>query len=123
MPTDKERSEIAARFREIENNIIEDTWFHWEDVVCESWHIILKSVGVDNGNPYDDYRKLCERLADLIEPEERTCYMTKYGLESVLAGWWACSECGPVYPPCNEEIAAWALQRCPRCGAKVVKYD
>lgn len=51
---------------------------------------------------------------------ERTCRMTKKGPEFVLAGWWECSECGPVYPPCNDEIAVWALQKCPRCGAKVV---
>lgn len=52
---------------------------------------------------------------------ERTCRMTKKGHEFVLAGWWECSECGPVYPPCNDEIAVWALQKCPRCGAKVVE--
>lgn len=61
------------------------------------------------------------RLADLIEPEpERTCRMTQIGGDRVLAGWWECSECGPVYPPCKDEIARWALQRCPRCGARVV---
>lgn len=62
-----------------------------------------------------------KRLAELIEPEqERTCRMTKKSPEFVLAGWWECSECGPVYPPCNDKIAVWALQKCPRCGAEVV---
>lgn len=59
-------------------------------------------------------------LADLIEPENRTCKMTKKGPEYVLGNWWECSKCGPVYPPCNDEISTWALQYCPRCGAKVV---
>ena len=60
-------------------------------------------------------------IADQIEREtERTCRMTKMGPEFILEGWWQCSECGIVYPPCNEEIARWALQYCPRCGAKVV---
>lgn len=68
-----------------------------------------------------DTDRLEEQLLE-HEHEERTCRMTQYGPEYVLAGWWHCSECeGPVYPPCNEEIAVWALQQCPRCGAKVVE--
>lgn len=68
------------------------------------------------------WRKILERLADLIEPEpERTCHMTKYGPEYTFSGWWACSECGPVYPPCDDVMAKLALKRCPNCGAKVVK--
>lgn len=63
-----------------------------------------------------------KEIADQIEREtERTCHMTKKGQEFILEGWWQCSECGIVYPPCNEEIARWALQYCPRCGAKVVE--
>lgn len=61
-------------------------------------------------------------IADQIEREtERTCRMTKMGPEFILSGWWECSECGIVYPPCNEEISRWALQYCQRCGAKVVE--
>ena len=63
-----------------------------------------------------------QEIADQIEREtERTCRMTQMGPEFILSGWWQCSECGIVYPPCNEEIARWALQYCPRCGAKVVE--
>lgn len=80
-----------------------------ECVRLVSGHKILVKRGLD-------------RLADLIELEEHTCHMTKYGPEYVLAGGWVCSECGPVYPPCNEEIAAWALQKYPRCRAKVIEY-
>lgn len=62
-----------------------------------------------------------DAIADQIEREaERTCRMTKKGPEFILEGWWQCGECGIVYPPCNEEIARWALQYCPRCGARVV---
>lgn len=86
-------------------------------------------------NDFDRYLRICTRcisrsvpgmmnhLADLIEPEpepERTCRMTKIGGDRVLAGWWECSKCGPVYPPCKDEIAEWALRKCPHCGAKVV---
>lgn len=52
---------------------------------------------------------------------ERTCTMTKLEPPLLLEGWWSCSECGPVFPPCNDEIAVWVLQQCPHCGAKVVE--
>lgn len=118
MPTNEERREVAARLRE-----------HARTVRCVSQACVLNyCIGEDECGNYGVegcegcFIKSLNRLADLIEPEpERTCHMTKYGPEYVLAGWWACSECGPVYPPCNEEIAAWALQKCPRCGAKVVE--
>lgn len=52
---------------------------------------------------------------------DRTCRMNKKESKYVLSGWWECNECGIVYPPCNEEIALWALQYCQRYGAKVVQ--
>ena len=52
---------------------------------------------------------------------ERTCRIKKKESKHVLSGWWECDECGVVYPPCNEEIALWALKYCPHCGAKVVE--
>ena len=116
MPTNKERSEIAARFRGIENNITEDMWFHWEDVVCESWHIILKTIGVDNGNPYDDYRKLCERLADLIEPEEQTCRIEYTDSDEFTI--YDHLTCGHVNLRHCHETTSY----CSTCGAKVVEY-
>ena len=114
MPTNEERREVAARLRGYE-----------EDELCcygEAYDALCEACGCDWGQDWQDM-DLNYRLADLIEPEpERTCRMTQYGPEYVLEGWWHCSECeGPVYPPCNEEIAVWALQRCPRCGAKVVE--
>ena len=114
--TREERQRIAAKLRnaEIEKLSTYEYSTHLGEAIGEcvrlvSGHEILVKRGLD-------------RLADLIELEERACHMTKYGPEYILAGWWACSECGPVYPPCNEEIAAWALQKCPRCGATVVGY-
>ena len=104
MPTNDERREIAARLRD------------YESLQPQLW-AFLDALGVEG---YIDWEGVINLLADLIEPEERTCRMTKKGNEFVLAGWWECSECGPVYPPCNDEIAVWALQKCPRCGAKVV---
>ena len=78
------------------------------------------------GLPVSDHDSYCPECGGAFRKEdatERTCRMTKKGPEFVLAGWWECSECGPVYPPCNDEIAVWALQKCPRCGAKVIANE
>lgn len=112
MISDDERREVAARLRFTDHNL---TW-------SEGCFCIAEDVGAaPNGNEHDDVLAFSHAIADLIDTDERTCHMTKKGPEFVLAGWWECSECGPVYPPCNDEIAVWALQRCPRCGAKVVE--
>lgn len=114
MPTDEERREVAAYLRNplIKRGVIDG--IDLLPVVGDSTVIIT--------SPHEgSMMSAADLLADLIEPEpERTCRMTKIGGDRILAGWWECSECGPVYPPCKDEIAKWALQRCPRCGAKVV---
>lgn len=131
MVTNDERREVARRLRELPIDMYE---------VEERWE--AEGLGTDCHDQTDyslihnvlfgclpaehmhlcDYEELHMRLADLIEPEpERTCHMTKIGGDRILAGWCECSECGPVYPPCKDEIAKWALQKCPRCGAKVVE--
>lgn len=110
--SDDERREIAARLRSLD---VHD----WNDFMDEI-DSLETAIGCSIGQDWQD-QHWWERLANLIEPEpERTCRMTKKGPESVLAGWWKCSECGPVCPPCNDEIALWALQKCPRCGARVM---
>ena len=108
MPSLDERREVAARLRDFETlrPVFKDS------IICG----FLDALGVG----YMDWEGICNRLAELIEPEERTCRMTKKGPEFVMAGWRECSECGPVYPPCNDEIAVWALQKCPHCGARVI---
>lgn len=123
MVTDEERREIARKLREIDTS--DDPLSNIDmDVQIE------EVIGVrEVADPWPTYewclahnQKYLNRLADLIEPEpERTCRMTKIGGDRVLAGWWECSECGPVYPPCKDEIAKWALRKCPHCGAKVVE--
>lgn len=106
MPTNDERREVAARLRE-----------------CIGLHEFAEIFGFSWNDETDWYwRDVTAKVADYVEPEpERTCRMTKKGPEFVMAGWWECSECGPVYPPCNDEIAVWALQKCPHCGARVVE--
>lgn len=106
MPTNDERREAAGMVRRAGNQS------------PYAWQTIRGILGMPEGYTIPQIQK---HLAELIEPEpERTCHMTKIGGDRILAGWWECSECGPVYPPCKDEIAKWALQRCPRCGARVV---
>ena len=114
MPTNEERREVAARLRNMADSRYCETK-NTQVLACAL--LAVSELDAASGTAEDIMR----RLADLIEPEpERTCHMTKYDPEYVLDGWWACSECGPVYPPCNEDIAVWALQYCPHCGARLV---
>lgn len=116
MITNEERCEVAAKLRELGNDITEDRFFHWDDAVCESWHAIVKTVGVDNGNPYDDHRETCSRLAELIEPlEERTCRVVRKTVD--IDG-----ELMIDYTCCFNQ-SGWNNNFCPNCGAKVVKSD
>ena len=111
MPTNEERREVAARLRNYAN--LRESFK--ESPICA----FIDALGFGG---YLDWEGVCSRLADLIEPEtERKCKMKKKESKYVLSGWWECSECGIVYPPCNEEIALWALQYCPHCAAKAVK--
>ena len=64
MPTNEERREVAARLR---------------DIGVKTWHIswhelyaIKNACGCYTGQDQHDV-ELKDRLADLIEPEERTC--------------------------------------------------
>lgn len=116
--SDDVRRDIAARLREKHEYWRSDKPDTWYPQMAGSYEIAYLH-DLEGCIPCGE--SLFIVLANLIEPEpERTCRMTKKGPEFVLAGWWECSECGPVYPPCNDEIAVWALQKCPRCGAKVV---
>lgn len=121
MPTNEERRDVASNLRKMvdERNGIYNALDASPFANICSGLLIAYKVGAN------DYVHCCDvmlRIADLIEQEpERKCRMKKKESKYVLSGWWACSECGPVYPPCNDEIAAWALQYCPHCGAKVVE--
>ena len=103
MPTNDERREVAARLRKV-------TLY---DPECH----VAKAVGLkcnDSGNEcYNCNKQMFNRLADLIEPEERTCHMDTDGSGEGLHQWW-CSECGGC------TVAFTRPPFCSRCGAKVV---
>lgn len=124
MPTDDKRREVARRLRgNAEDTLIPHRTGRHHGMGCHEaadrfWNMCDRIKEAGN---YDIAFSTASVLADLIEPEpERTCRITKIGGDRILAGWWECSECGPVYPPCRDEIAKWALRKCPHCGAKVV---
>lgn len=108
MVTDKERREAARELRGYGFDVLKDG----------SLLSTLKDV-----TGRSCWRDCLIALADLIEPQERTCRMTEVGSDAIAAGWYSCSECGLVFPPCNDEIAKWALRFCPHCGARVVNGD
>lgn len=57
------------------------------------------------------------RLADLIEPEERTCRMRDANWDDGQCTWGCiCSKCGAKH---EHEHSGW-MNFCPNCGAKVV---
>ena len=99
MPTNEERREVAARLRNYEN--LRESFR--ESPICA----FLDAMGVG----YLDWKGVCNRLAELIEPEpECTC---KY--ESTNRCTWACTSCGR-----EVDVLHRGYNYCPNCGAKVV---
>ena len=93
--TEKERNEVAEGIRN-------------DDVF---WSVLKKDI--------DTYRNY---LADLIEPEERTCEMYRDEI-----GIWhckSCENCGDNTTGSNGELDmwydSWHPNFCPNCGCKVI---
>ena len=126
MPSLDERREVAARLRE------QKTWdifTNFEDCIGD----LCDAVFEDEGDLNYMFR-LQAALADLIEPEERTCRNIAEPDEEFDRPF-TCSECGARGPYGNgtyhlggcEEIDgrmcfwdSWPVWRfCPNCGAKV----
>lgn len=97
MPTNDERREIAARLRRLSGHREVDKEF------------VHEALGLYMGECVDGYDPVSvSELADLIEPEERTCRMIDNGVEL------CCSECDGRHAYDDEP------NYCMRCGAKVV---
>lgn len=119
MVTDDERREVAGYIRQIDCSGF--TAHSMDDgdgrsLLCA---YIAEAAGVGHAPYYFDAKPLCDRLADLIEPEpERTCRMRDAHWDDGRRTWGCiCSECGAKY---ERKSGKW-MNYCPNCGAKVVE--
>lgn len=107
MPTNDERREVAARLRDMAPGS------DWPNYVAEACGMDVLKM---SNNFHTFTEQLCQRIADLIEPEERTCNMERssdYFNAEVTT--WFCSECGsPIY---NDVRPSYCLY----CGARLVE--
>lgn len=112
-PTDDERREVAEKLREPFDVLPQGRYCHA--------HYTLFGMGL-YASSEGALRLGVRRLADLIEPEERTCRNT---CEAAVKGPSTCSACG-------ENSRTWVdmgfgdqmmevPQFCPNCGSKVVE--
>lgn len=113
MPTNEERREVAARLRDIDVK----TWH-------TSWHelyAIKNACGCYTGQDQQDV-ELKDRLADLIEPEERTCRIKQH----------RCTNCDheindrAYFAKVVLDDGCWTAESrtanfCPHCGARVMQ--
>ena len=109
MLTTDERREVAARLRDFESlrPVFKDS------NICG----FLEALGVG----YMDWKGICDRLADLIEPEERTC-----SNEAASNDYFTCSKCGMEVDLYNDyggfsNYAHGDWNYCPNCDAEVVE--
>lgn len=122
MPTNDERREVARRLRDLSLSSTELT----NDVLLNELYIIVTprcfwSMG-------DAW--FLNRLADLIEPEERTCQRGTEMFSHAYPNEIVCdSDCVSTYVfplTCGHEVELLENEwpnYCPNCGAKVVDED
>ena len=98
--TDDERREVAARLREPFDVLPQGRYYHASHTLFGMGLYTSSEVALRLG--------VC-RLADLIEPEERTCYVEHIDEDS-------------FHLSCGHEAAGHVSPSfCPYCGAKVVE--
>lgn len=103
MPTNDERREVAARLRRLSGHREVDKEF------------VHEALGLYMGECVDGYDPVSvSKLADLIEPEERTCRMEPTGDGSVV-----CSACRTEYTSRWLHEGEYVERYCPNCGARV----
>lgn len=99
MPTNDERREVARRLRYVAEHGAPE----WATTAC----CIAECIGEDDYPLWNGSGLLFSKLADLIEPEERTCHMVDNGVEL------CCSECDGRHSYDDEP------DYCMHCGARV----
>lgn len=100
MPTNDERREVAAKLRDIAVR------------TNPSWPALMEALGTPGR------AVTVMHLADLIEPEERTCHMRDTSWDDGQRTWGCiCPECGAKH---EHERGAW-MNFCQNCGARVIR--
>ena len=104
MPTNDERREVAENLRNM--------------CICgcrykeEFYDLLVETVM--RAWDFHEFSDVADRLADLIEPEERTCRMEPTGDGSVV-----CSACRTEYTSRWLHEGEYVERYCPNCGARV----
>lgn len=114
MPTNEERYEVAAKLREHQHSDVRYPTF--EGGMIASWLRFKEALGVEGDDPQEDHTMMFEYLADLIEPEERTCrIVARYEAKSI-------AEIGRerVKLSCGHIVERHS-KFCSQCGAKVMR--
>lgn len=113
MPTNDERREVAARLREPFDVLPQGRYYHASHTLFGMGLYTSSEVALRLG--------VC-RLADLIEPEERTCHAVRIAVpfdprdfpdDLVEVYQFRCSECSVLLED------DWSF--CPNCGAKAIQ--
>lgn len=105
MPTNDERRKIAETLRSGVG-----TTDYMSDGAFIEW--LFRVIG----RSCDGH--ILDSLADLIEPEERTCHMRDASWDDGQCTWGCiCSECGAKH---EHERGGW-MNFCPNCGARVIQ--
>ena len=115
MPTNEERSKVAARLKEIDTSRLYDGI----DEICA----LEDACGCGVGQDWQDM-ELKDRLAELIEPEpERTCEILSFdnGLDEDYDGSIYSYAPPTYYLSCEHEAYYLKPNYCPECRAKVVE--
>ena len=127
MPTNDERREVAAKLRELPIDMydVEERWeaeglgtdCHDQTDYSLIHNVLFGCLPAEHMHPCD-YDELHHRLADLIEPEERTCHMRDASWDDGRCTWGCiCLECGAKH---EHKRGEW-MNFCPNCGARVVE--
>lgn len=111
MPTNEERREVAARLQRIIGKCKYDysLCVLYDESIGGNCEAVERNVEECDNECFDS---LLARLADLIEPEERTCRDA-----STVPCKFTCSECHQSW---RKAKGNGAFAYCPCCGARVV---
>lgn len=123
--TDEERREVAEKLRRMVGYMRERcAWYGKDDDAEACGNAAYRNIA-DSVIPYSNngshYIEVVERVADLIDPQERTCIN-----ESASGKYFKCSECGAELmqiTPGWVALVSGRVNYCPNCGARVVDEE